>query len=125
MSVSAKLEELADENGGEDGLFAQLDDLKKATISARIKAIKKDPAAKEELAALKEYMSLLDCRKQLRRRQLSRLRQTLDTKLERESPQLTLEEIRHLLVEGKWFAAIYSGIDAIHASSVPSIFLPV
>ena len=29
-------------------------------ISARIKAIKKDPAAKEELAALKEYMSLLD-----------------------------------------------------------------
>ena len=29
-------------------------------------------------------------------------------------PQLTLEEIRHLLVEEKWFAAIYSGIDAIH-----------
>ena len=28
--------------------------------------------------------------------------------------QLTLEEIRHLLVEEKWFAAIYSGIDSIH-----------
>ena len=27
--VSAKMEELAEENGGEDGLFAQLDDLKK------------------------------------------------------------------------------------------------
>ncbi len=27
--VSTKLEELAEENGGEDGLFAQLDDLKK------------------------------------------------------------------------------------------------
>ena len=73
--VSTKLEELAEENGGEDGLFAQLDDLKKATVSARIKAIKKDPAAKEELAALKEYMSLLDAESNYKR-QLSRLRQT-------------------------------------------------
>ena len=38
----------------------------------------------------------------------------LDTKLEKKYPQLTLEEIRHLLVEKKWFADIYSGIDAIH-----------
>ena len=41
-------------------------------------------------------------------------RQDLDTKLEKKYPQLTLEKIRHLLVEEKWFAAIYSGIDAIH-----------
>ena len=41
--VSAKLEELAEENGGEDGLFAQLDDLKRATISARIKQSRKAP----------------------------------------------------------------------------------
>lgn len=38
----------------------------------------------------------------------------LDTKLEKKYPRLTLEEIRHLLVEEKWFATIYSGIDAIH-----------
>ena len=50
------MEELAEENGGEDGLFAQLDDLKKATISARIKAIKKDPTVKEELAALNAHI---------------------------------------------------------------------
>ena len=47
--VSAKLEELAEENGGEDGLFAQLDDLKKATISARIKARKTPPPRKNWL----------------------------------------------------------------------------
>ena len=111
--VSAKLEELAEENGGEDGLFAQLDDLKKATISARIKAIKKDPAAKEELVALKEYMSLLDAESNYKKA-IKQAEADLDTKLEKKYLQLTLEEIRHLLVEEKWFAAIYSGIDAIH-----------
>lgn len=111
--VSAKLEELAEENGGEDGLFAQLDDLKKATVSARIKAIKKDPAAKEELAALKGYMSLLDAESNYKKA-IKQAEADLDTKLEKKYPQLTLEEIRHLLVEEKWFAAIYSGIDAIH-----------
>ena len=111
--VSAKLEELAEENGGEDRLFAQLDDLKKATVRARIKAIKKDPAAKEELAVLKEYMSLMDAESNYKKA-IKQAEADLDTKLEKKYPQLTLEEIRHLLVEEKWFAAIYSGIDAIH-----------
>ena len=108
--VSANLEELAEENGGEDGLFAQLDDLKKATVSARIK---KDPVAKEELDALKEYMSLLNAESNYKKA-IKQAEADLDTKLEKKYPQLTLEEIRHLLVEGKWFAAIYSGIDASH-----------
>ncbi|MEI3305043.1 MAG: hypothetical protein V8R40_02850 [Dysosmobacter sp.] len=62
--VSAKLEELAEENGGEDGLFAQLDDLKKATISARIKAIKKI-RSQGRIACLKRVYVPVGCRKQL------------------------------------------------------------
>ena len=80
--VFAKLEDLAEENGGEDGLFARLDDLKKATASARIKAIKKDLAAKEELAALKEYMSLLDAESNYKRA-IKQAEADLDTKLEK------------------------------------------
>ena len=111
--VSAKLEELAEKHGGEDGLFSQLDDLKKATINARIKTIKKDVSAKEELAALQEYMELLDVESNYKKA-IKQAETDLDTKLEKKYPKLTLEEIRHLLVEEKWFAAIYSGIDAIH-----------
>lgn len=81
--------------------------------SARIKAIKKDPEAKEELAALKVYMSLLDAESNYKKA-IKQTEADLDTKLEKKYPQLTLEEIRHLLVEEKWFATIYSGIDAIH-----------
>lgn len=101
------------ENGGEDGLFAQLDDLKRATVAARIREIQRDSTAKRELAALREYMSLLDAesndKKALKQAEIG-----LDEKLEKKYPRLTLEEIRHLLAEEKWFAAIYSGIDAIH-----------
>lgn len=38
----------------------------------------------------------------------------MNTKLLKKYPQLSIDEIRHLLVEEKWFAAIYNGIDAIH-----------
>lgn len=111
--VSADLEEMAEENGGEDGLFAQLDDLKRATVAARIRAIKRDPAAREELSALQTYLSLMDAESNYKKA-LKQAEADLDEKLEKKYPQLTLEEIRHLLVEEKWLAAIYSGIDAIH-----------
>ena len=111
--VSAKLEELTEEHGGEDGLFSQLDDLKRATINARIKMIKKDASAKEELTALQEYMEMLDAESNYKKA-IKQVETDLDTKLEKKYPKLTLEEICHLLVEEKWFAVIYSGIDAIH-----------
>ena len=58
-------------------------------------------------------MSLLDAESNYKKG-IKQAEADLDTKLEKKYPQLTLEEIRHLLVEEKWFAAIYSGIDAIH-----------
>lgn len=65
--VSDKLEELAEENGGEDGLFAQLDDLKKATVSARIKAIKKDPGSQGRIGCIEGVYVPDGCRKQLQK----------------------------------------------------------
>lgn len=111
--VSADLEEMAEENGGEDGLFAQLDDLKRATVAARIRAIKRDPVAKEALSALQTYLSLMDVESNYKKA-LKQAETDLDERLKKKYPQLTLEEIRHLLVEEKWLSAIYSGIDAIH-----------
>ena len=111
--VSADLEEMAEENGGENGLFAQLDDLKRATVAARIREIKRDPAAKKELTALQTYLSLMDAESNYKKA-LKQAETDLDERLKKKYPQLTLEEIRHLLVEEKWLSAIYSGIDAIH-----------
>lgn len=111
--VTARMQEMEDEQGGEDGLFAQLDDLKKATVSARIKVIQKDPEAKEELAALKEYLSMIGTKSTLKKA-IKQGETDLDTKLLKKYSQLTIDEIRHLLVEEKWFISLYNGIDAIH-----------
>lgn len=113
--VTAKMEEMAEQYSGEDGFFSTLDDLKKVTIEARIKEIKKDSDAKDELEALENYLKLLkvelNYKKALRQAEVD-----LDTRVEKRYATLTIAEIKHLLLEEKWFAAIYAGIDAIHTA---------
>lgn len=113
--VTAKMEEMAEQYSGEDGFFSTLDDLKKGTIEARIKEIKKDSDAKDELKALQKYIKLLkvesNYKKALRLAEVD-----LDTRVEKRYATLTIAEIKHLLLEEKWFAAIYAGIDAIHTA---------
>ena len=112
--VVARLTEITEENSGEDGVFSQFDDLRKPVIIARIKAIKEDASAKEELNVLQEYVKALDTEAEYKRA-LKQAETDLDTMLENKYPQLTIEEIKHLLIEEKWFASIYNGIDAIHS----------
>ena len=47
-TVTAKLAELEEEHGGEEGAFAELDKVNKANVSARLKEIKGDKEAKDE-----------------------------------------------------------------------------
>lgn len=113
--VTAAMEEMAEQYSGEDGFFSTLDDLKKGTIEARIKEIKKDSDAKDELKALQKYIKLLkvesNYKKALRQAEVD-----LDTRVEKRYATLTITEIKHLLLEEKWFATIYAGIDAIHTA---------
>lgn len=113
--VTAAMEEMAEQYSGEDGFFSTLDDLKKGTIEARIKEIKKDSDAKDELKALQKYIKLLkvesNYKKALRLAEVD-----LDTRVEKRYATLTIAEIKHLLLEEKWFATIYAGIDAIHTA---------
>ena len=111
--VAAKMEEMVEQYSGEDGFFSTIDDLKKGTIGARIEEIKKDSDAKDELKALKSYIELLEeeakYKKKLRRAEVD-----LDIHLKKGYATLTIAEIKHLLLDEKWFAAIYARIDAIH-----------
>ncbi|MDL2207845.1 type I restriction-modification system subunit M [Desulfovibrio sp. OttesenSCG-928-M16] len=111
--VVAAIEEMAAEHGGEDGLLADLPDLKKGTINARIKAIKKNADAEEELKALQSYSKMLEAEANYKKA-LKQAETDLDTKIEKRYAALTVAEIKQLLVEEKWFAAVYTGIDAIH-----------
>lgn len=113
--VAVRLTEITEVNSGEDGVFSKFDDLRKPVIVARIKAIEEDLSAKEELKVLQEYVKVLDAEAEYKRA-LKQAEADLDTMLENKYPQLTIREIKHLLIEEKWFASIYNGIDAIRSA---------
>ena len=54
--AAARLAELEEEHGGEEGAFSELEKVNKANVAARFKEIKGDPDAKEEAAALSEWL---------------------------------------------------------------------
>ncbi len=57
-SVTAKLAELEEEHGSEDGAFADLDKVNKAKVATRLKEIKDDKEAKDEVAVLNDWLKL-------------------------------------------------------------------
>ncbi len=62
--------EIEEEHGGEEGLLSELEKVNKANVAVRIKEIKGDREAKEELAVLTEWLDLntkeADLKKQLK-----------------------------------------------------------
>lgn len=111
--VVSKMEEMIEENAIEDGLFSELDDMKKATITARMKAIKGDPEAKDEIEALKQYSKLMDAELNYKKA-IKQAEEDLDKLVSEQYCKLTIDEIKEFLIEKKWFASIYDGIDSIH-----------
>jgi type I restriction enzyme M protein len=104
-SVSAKLAELEEEHGGEDGAFAELDKVNKANVAARLKEIKDDKEAEDEAAVLNGWQKLNSGETELKKR-LKDAEATLEAKAYAQYPRLTQAEIKTLVVEDKWLAAL-------------------
>ena len=104
-SVSARLGELEEEHGGEEGAFAELDKVNRANVVARLKEIKGDKEARDEAAALNEWLKLCDEEADLKKR-LKDAEADLDAKACAKYPALSETEIKRLVVEDKWLAAL-------------------
>lgn len=108
-AVSAALAELEEENGGEDGAFAELDKVNKANVAARLKEIKGDKSAKEEAAILNEWLKLsareADLKKEIREAEAA-----LDLAAYKKYPKLSEAEIKVLAVDDKWLAVLDASV---------------
>jgi type I restriction enzyme M protein len=104
-SVSAKLAELEEEQGGEEGALAELDKVNKANVAARLKEIKGVKEAKDEAAVLNEWLQSNSSETDLKKR-LKDADAALDAKVYARYPKLTGAEIKELVVDHKWLAAI-------------------
>ena len=104
-SLTARLTELEEEHGGEDGAFSELDKLNKANVAARLKEIKGDKEAKDEAAVLNAWLKLCNVEADIKRA-LKDVEAELDALAYEKYPKLTEGEIKALVVDDKWLAAI-------------------
>jgi len=107
--VTARMAELEEEQGGEEGAFSEMDKVNKASVSARLKEIRGDKEAKEEAAVLSDWLKLNEQGAVLKKR-LKDAEAQLDAKAYAHYPKLTEEEIKALVVEDKWLAALDAAI---------------
>jgi type I restriction enzyme M protein len=103
--VSAKLAELEEEHGGEEGAFAELDKVNKANVAARLKEVKSDKEAKDEAAVLSDWLKLNSDEADLKK-QVKDAEAALDAKSYAHYHKLTESEGKALVVDDKWLAAL-------------------
>lgn len=107
--VTARLTEMEEEQGGEDGAFAEFDKVNKATVAVRLMEIKGDKDAEDEAAVLSRWLTLNNEEAELKKR-LKEAEADLDAQAYTRYPELTETEIKALVVDDKWLAALGAAI---------------
>ena len=124
--LEQELDEMRAENGGENGLLAEViegeGDKQKITsraVKARLKEIGSDPLYVDERAALEGYANLLQKQSNVKAKRKA-AQEDLDQKIHAKYPRLTEAEIKTLVVDDKWLmrisASIQSRIDDVSQS---------
>lgn len=108
-ALVAKVEELEEEHGGEDGYFADMEKVNKANVQKRLKEIKKDKDTKDEVKVLETYVKLTEDQGDLNSK-IKEAVAVLDKITIAKYPKLTEDDIKQLVVDDKWMAAIEKSI---------------
>ena len=112
-AISRQMEEMDEEHGGEDGLLAEAKNdkgkLTKASVKARQAEIKRDKDVADERKLLDAYADLID-REVAAGKAVKDAQKALDTKVAARYARLTEAEIKTLVVEDKWLAALAASV---------------
>jgi type I restriction enzyme M protein len=111
-TLEQKLDEMREENSGEEGLLAEViegeGDKQKIVAKAvkgRLKEIGKDPLYADERTALEAYSDLLEQQIQAKAKRKA-AQEDLDKKIDSKYSKLTEGEIKALVVNDKWMARL-------------------
>lgn len=102
--IASQMEELKDEQSGEEGLLSEVidnDKIKKGDIQKRIKEVKGDADYVDELKMLEQYHEFFEEEAETKKR-IKEVEQDLEKKVLVKYPALTPKEIKSLIVESKW-----------------------
>ncbi|MFN8995886.1 MAG: type I restriction endonuclease subunit M, partial [Pseudomonadota bacterium] len=118
--VEQQLQEMMEENSGEEGLLAEVIEgegqegkggqkITAKAVKARLKEIGKDPDYADERKALQDYAALLDKQTDIKGK-LKAAQDDLEAKLDAKYPKLTEDEIKQLVVDDKWLATLADAV---------------
>jgi type I restriction enzyme M protein len=113
-AAASALAELEEEHAGDDDVFAGFDKINAAAVKDRIREIRdngEDQTAAEELAILRKWQKLADEESRLKKA-IREAEAALDAKAYAQYPKLVEAEIKTLVVERKWLAALDAAIHA-------------
>lgn len=115
-ALQAKLEaatatraELEEEHGGEDGLFSELEKVNKGAVNARLKELKGDADAAEEVVALTAWVKAANAGAAAKKA-IKTAEAALDAKAYAKYTELTENDVKALVVEDKWLATLSARI---------------
>ena len=118
--TQGKLDELVEKHTAEDGILADYlndkDAIDNKLVNVKIKLLKKSAPDSEELKILCEYIKLCDKVKEFTKL-IKELNAALDEACKAKYAELTIEEIKELLVNRKWYYTIFEGIKALYVTT--------
>lgn len=104
-AVIAQMAELEEEQGGEEGVFAEMEKISKGEVSKRLKEIKGDSNYADEECVLKQWTELDQLQSALKQK-IKDADAVLDKLAYEKYSQLSVDEIKALVVDDKWLAAL-------------------
>jgi type I restriction enzyme M protein len=114
-AITRQLEEMDEEHGGEEGLLADArtdkGKLTARSVKDRIRAIKDDQDAGEERMLLDAYLALLEKESDAGKKLKEAIRK-LDAQVKEKYGKLTEAEIKTLVVDDKWLAALAASVQS-------------
>lgn len=112
-AISRELEELDEEQSGEDGPLAEgktdKGKLTAASVKARLKAIKNDLDADEERQALEQCLALIE-REAEAGKKVKAAQKALNVKVQAHYAQLSEDELKTLVVGDKWMITLQADV---------------
>ena len=108
-NTQATQAELEEEHSGDDAVFSGFDKINDKEVKSRIREIGRDADAADELAVLKQWLALSEEASDLKKR-IKLLDTELDAKALARYPSLTPEEVKALVVDHKWMAALDAAV---------------
>jgi len=102
--ISSQMDEIKEEHKDEEGLLSEVivnDKIAKGRLQKRIKEIKDDEDYTNELEVLNQYLVLFEQEAQTKKR-IKDVEQDLEKKLIDKYLEVTLKEVKTLVVERKW-----------------------